>query len=383
MNNNTQVKRLPIFEYLLFLTILLLPFYLVRFSIGPIPTTLLEIFIYVSFIVGIITKRIRVASWRVFAAALVFVLSGFLAIFFDSDVLRAGGLFKAYFFDGILLYLMVSSLEREERNKAFVLLAISAAITAIAALWFFLSGTKSQDGRMLDLDRLSPNYLSMYLVPAAIALVYLIFKNVKDKQRTMYFAFCLLLVAVALYLTGSRGVYLSLPIGLIVLGFVFVKKQYQKSYKYLSLTAALLILLGGLWFFRPSFGDMGRTGSSSNIRYYIWTTSFEIAKKNPIFGIGLSNFQDYFTELTRGRINYSEFIAPQALTAHNLYLHLYLTAGVLGLFSFLALVAIAILRSKNIVIIAMMAAVLVYGLVDVPFFRNDLAGMFWVLLALL
>lgn len=380
---DNSANKFQFFDYLVFLAILSLPFYLLRFKVGPVPTTLLEILIYLGFIAGLMSRRIKVLKHPLLKPALVFVLFGLISVFFDPNLARAAGLFKAYFLDGFLLFAMIVSLSDAGKRKAFGILGISAAITAVVAIWFFLTGIKSQDGRLLDLDRLSPNYLSMYLVPAAIGLLYLVIKNVRDVSKALYFGFCLVLVAVALYLTASRGILLSLPIGLVVLVYQFIRKEHQKTYKYIAVVASVAVIALGAWFFRPSFGDMGRTGSSSNIRYYIWTTSAEIIRKNPVFGIGLSNFQDYFTELTKGRVNYGEYIAPQALTAHNLYLHLYLTTGVLGLVSFLSLVGLAFTKSKNIVVAAMVISILVYGLVDVPFFRNDLAGMFWILLALL
>jgi len=129
--------------------------------------------------------------------------------------------------------------------------------------------------------------------------------------------------------------------------------------------------------------DMGRTGRSSNIRYYIWSTSLEIARQKPIFGIGLSNFQSYFSDLTRERVNFAAYISPQALTAHNLYLHIYLTMGLLGLIVFIGLVTQSgFWRLRDRAASLALFSVLFYGLVDTPIFCNDLAGLFWIILAL-
>jgi len=372
-----------IYLLLVLLTILALPLYLVRFSIGPIPTTILELMIYASFITGLVLRQIKIKRSSLFYALLVFIVAGLISVLFDPQMIRAAGLWKAYFLDGFLVYLMISSFDKSQKNKAFMALCVSGAITAAVALIYFLFGVRSQDGRLLDLDRLSPNYLSMFLTPTLVGSIFLSISYFKDRGRFIYFLSCSVLILAALILSGSRGVYLALPAGLLTMLLVFAKESRRRTYAVYVGVVCALIILGGLMMFRPNFGDMGRTGSSSNIRYYIWTTSSEIIAQKPIFGVGLSNFQDYFTDLTRGRINYTEYIAPQALTAHNLYLHIYLTMGVLGIGSFFALLWFSLRKSKNIVIIAAVISILVYGLVDTPFFRNDLAGMFWILLALL
>ena len=41
-----------------------------------------------------------------------------------------------------------------------------------------------------------------------------------------------------------------------------------------------------------------------------------------------------------------------------------------------------LLTPKRIVVMAGMVAILVYGLVDVPYFKNDLAVLFWTILTM-
>lgn len=372
-----------IYIFFISLTVLALPFYVVRFSIGPVPTTALELMIYTTFILGLIFRKIKFKPSIYFWSALFFVLAALVSIFFDPQVIRAAGIWKAYFLDGFLIYLIISSLDKSQKTRVFIALCIAGAITAALALVYFLNGVRSQDGRLLDLDQLSPNYLSMFLVPCFIGSSFLAIHYFKDRAKLIFFLFCSLIIVVALLLSGSRGVYLSLPTGFLLMLLSFAEKSKRKIYATYIGVGCALIILTGLFIFRPSFGDMGRTGSSSNIRYYIWTTSTEIIARKPISGVGLSNFQDYFTNLTRGRVNYTEYIAPQALTAHNLYLHIYLTMGLLGIVSFALLLFAFLKKTGNIVIISVIFSILVYGIVDTPFFRNDLSVLFWILLGLL
>jgi O-antigen ligase len=243
----------------------------------------------------------------------------------------------------------------------------------------------SLGGRLLDLDRLSPNYLAMYLVPIVVlALVCLIWR-IRERKNHWFLLGALLVMVLTLVLTQSRGALVALGATLIVWLYSILRRKLHS--RALTKTVFALVLIGylgaALYFYRPLSDDLGRTGQSSNIRYYIWSTSFEIARKTPIFGVGLSNFQDYFSDLTKDRVNFAAYISPQALTAHNLYLHIYLTMGILGIVVFVALIAQSGFwhfsdRAASLALVA----VIFYGLVDTPIFRNDLSGLFWIILAL-
>jgi O-antigen ligase len=373
-------------QFLVFLTILSLPFYIFRFKIGPIPSTFLEILVYLTFLVALVggfLKNIRSRA-AVFFGGL-FVLAGLIGILVDSDKMRALGLWKAYFLDGYLFFLVILSLKRDALKKIVGFLFGCGTLTAVIALIAFLMGLKTNDGRLLDLDHLSPNYLAMFLSPILVIGLIKIKEKIVAKQSFWWWGAGCLIILLALYLTGSRGAIVAVGAGLLVLLYNLMSKpKYKKIGRWITLLLAVVFLAGTVWFFRPDFTDHARKATSSNIRYYIWVTSFEMIQKNPIWGVGLSNYQDYFKNLTYNRVNYPEYIAPEALTAHNFYLQLYLTIGVIGLVVFLVLIISSYFwQIKDLAASAAFIAILAYGLVDTPFFRNDLSLLFWLLLALI
>jgi O-antigen ligase len=86
--------------------------------------------------------------------------------------------------------------------------------------------------------------------------------------------------------------------------------------------------------------------------------------------------------MTKTWVNYPEFISPQALTAHNLYLQIYITCGLSAFMAFVALIfSSRFWRLTDVAACAALVAILFYGLVDTPFARNDLAAVFWLILA--
>jgi len=372
-------------QFLVFLTVLSLPFYIFRFKIWPVPSTFLEILVYLTFLVALVggfLKNIRSRGAVIWGG--LFVLAGLIGVFVDPDKMRALGLWKAYFLDGYLFFLVILSLEREVFKKIAGFLFGCGALTAIIALIAFLTGLKTNDGRLLDLNRLSPNYLAMFLSPILMIGIVKIKEKIVAKQSFWWWGAGCLIILFALYLTGSRGAIVAVGAGLLVLLYSFLaNSKYKKISGWITLLLAVTFLAGTAWFFRPDFTDHARKATSSNVRYYIWVTSLEMIQKNPIWGVGLSNYQDYFKNLTYDRVNYPEYIAPEALTAHNLYLQLYLTIGVIGLVAFLVLVILSFFWQINDLGASVaFVAILAYGLVDTPFFRNDLAALFWLILAM-
>jgi len=362
-------------QYLIYLVILAAPFYIFRYHLGSTPTTLLEVIIYLSFAVNLISGNLKIKNKKVIIAVGVFLIFALIGALIDPSISRGLGLWKAYFFDGVLVYLMVSSFAEDEKMPLF--LSISGALAAIATL---VAAHFTADGRLLDLDRLSPNYLALFLSPIFIIALY---QAVKNRFRVINIAGGILML-IAIVLSDSRGGYVAVIGGLIVIGLTYSLRKYSAKKVWLVGAILLLVLLGGTYaVFRPQNNDTGRIGSSSNIRYYIWQTSIEMIGRNPIWGVGLGAYQDSFKQLTDGRVNYNEYISPEALTAHDLYLELYLTSGLFGLISFLLMLYFALKKSKNYVIISALAVILIYGLIDTPIFRNDLAVIFWTILALL
>jgi len=286
--------------------------------------------------------------------------------------------------DGYLLFLIILFFAKEERRFILDVLVFSGVLTAVSTLTLYFIGVKSADGRLLDLDRLSPNYLAMYLSPI-LALALYLFLAGKKVKTAIFLGGAGMIIGFALVLTQSRGALFALLGAAIVSAYALLKATKLKFMRHVLFALAFAAFFAGSYLaFRPDFVQTsGRVGQSSNIRYYIWTASYEIARAHPVSGIGLSNYQNYFSDLTRSRVNYPEFITPEALTAHNLYLHIYLTCGILGLVAFVALVVFSKFWNFKTAASAAFLVILFYALIDTPFFRNDLAVLLWILLGII
>jgi len=126
--------------------------------------------------------------------------------------------------------------------------------------------------------------------------------------------------------------------------------------------------------------------SSFHSRLMIWNTSAEIIKDNPIFGIGPGTFQKtYLAYAEKFDEPYLEWAVPQP---HNTFLAFYLQTGLIGFVGFILILVWFFYRrrdgSRPIPTIAtvLMIYILVHGLVDTMYWKNDLSLMFWLIIGL-
>lgn len=384
-------------KYLIFLIVLVLPTYLVRFSIFGIPTTLLEIIIYLAFAAGLtfFIKQKRSLSEKKAWIPVAIVLGGATISAVISPLrLVAFGELKAFFIDPLLVFwLVLVYFKPRDFKLLFAGLALSSIFVSLQAIWQYANHVLTPDGRVVGIFGYSPNYLALFLAPITVLVIgYAIESWLKDWRNNIGNLGIILFDMFAIYLSGSRAGLLVVAAGLI--SFLILKYWSKiKTIAWLKIVIAVLIIasIAAAWFvFKPNFtlspSVGGRTTSSNNIRWQIWQTSLEIGTKNPILGIGLGNFQNYFTELTQTRVNFPEFISPWALTPHNLYLMFWLSTGLLGFAGFIWILIIFFKKgfevrdSTSVILMAAMITLLVQGLVDTPYFKNDLSLIFWLII---
>lgn len=389
-------------KYLIALIFVLLPAYLIRFNIAGIPTTLLELYIYLIFIIGF--ARLGYSQWRrlpdcFWLPTIILVLAAAIGVIVSSDKLVALGQFKAFFIDPVLVLFLVISYFRKEDLWLFVSgLGLSSLFVSTHAIYQKIIGQVASDGRIVGIFGYNPNYLAFYLAPiSAMILIWLLINFNKYWQSKKYLILIISVVIlfsnfIAIILSESRGGVLAFVGGLTVSAIFYYRAFFKKLWaKTILILIAALVLVSLVWFFKPNFSlspeNGGRVTSSNNIRYEIWKTSVELIDKYPVFGLGLGNFQDTFTEYTKNRVNFPEFISPLALSPHNILLAFYLNTGLLGLIAFVFLLVCFFKKlfkqnqELKMVVISGMLVILIHGLVDTPYFKNDLSILFWGLIA--
>ena len=112
----------------------------------------------------------------------------------------------------------------------------------------------------------------------------------------------------------------------------------------------------------------------------------ELLKDHPMLGAGLSGYPTALKPYHQ-RTDLEIFQYP-----HNIFLNIWVEMGLLGLIGFIFLI-VTVLRTTIIsmhsqakacgyIVIFVLIQMFLHGLVDVPYFKNDLAILTWTLLAI-
>jgi O-antigen ligase len=381
----TGMKKLLKTENLIWLTLLGLPLYLIRFSFIGIPTNILdalETAVIISWIFSRQLNVIRLGEFmkknRPYLISLCLILIGLVTSLLLNPKYQSGaGLIKSLFLLPTLFLLVGASvLDEQGIKKAFRCLLWSVFAVASLSLVYYLIGQRTFDGRLQGIFN-SPNYLAMYLAPGIIiALNYL-----KENKRA--YSAAILIMLYAFYLTYSYAAWIALALALGISAIIQKKVSWKKTGLAIIIAAIFIIFQ----FKTSKWSDFSSLSSRSSFssRIMIWRSAGKIIADNPLWGIGAGNFQDKYLAYQKFSPPYLEWAVPHP---HSLYLAFLLQSGLFGLAGFLFLLVFwlrdALLSSrkqKNIIInmsLAIMLYILIHGLVDTTYFKNDLAVIFWL-----
>jgi O-antigen ligase len=138
-------------------------------------------------------------------------------------------------------------------------------------------------------------------------------------------------------------------------------------------------------------------GDSISTRVNMWNETWQMLKTKPIFGAGLAGYQTAVAEFHQK--DYIEIY----LYPHNIFLNFWTEIGLLGLIGFILIIiwfykqgfglqkkhgvetrhCLVSTDATNTILMASMTTLLVHGLVDVPYFKNDLAILFWLIIGMM
>ena len=388
--------------------------YMVRFSAFGVPTTLLEILIYAAAIITIVIKirnKSKVQNSKLKIKSIIhnspfiipiilFVLSGIISVAIAPDKREALGLFKAYIFDPILFFfvLIYNLKDGKDLKIIFRSLVLSGVFVSVFAIYQKITGNVTVDNRVLGIflyePNASPNFLAMYLAPLAVIAFGQSSLMAKNTLQIVLYDLIFFIIILALYFSGSRAGAAAGALGMtsfiIIRNWSWIRARLPAK---IFLSLAIVLALVGIWSLaKPDFSltesQGSRVSTSNNIRFEIWSTTVKDiipAKLNWLAGVGLGNYQNYFTSLTAQRVNYPEYISPWALTPHNIFLTIWVNLGLLGIVAFVWLLVAFFKHCKLnpycLILTAVMITILAEGLFDSTYWKNDLALIFWIILA--
>ena len=390
----------------------LLPSYLLKTELAGIPTTFLELGTYLAALAIVLrfyfdeSFRVEAKNRLVFLKnqnktflilAALFFVAAIMAAVFTADLRRSLGVLKGWFFDPILAaFLLYITLERVDWGRLIAALSFSGSVLSIYGLAeyhiFYQDWYKDFHFRLNSIFT-SANYLALYLGPViGLSLGFLAFN--REWKRSLIITVVLVLTSIinaaALFLGFSYGGYAGLALASLFLVIHLFRSGHNKK---LAFTALILLVtaatLTGAWViqsdkFQRDFYNV--TGESSlRGRAEVWTTAIYIIRERPITGMGLGNFDKGYNQYVDQALD-KDPLERDVIHAHNVFLDFWTQAGVLGFISFLALLIYAASifsnrKKRGVLAYAAMAAMLTiigHGLLDTPYFKNDLSYLFWL-----
>lgn len=361
---------------LIFINLFFLQSYLIRFQIGNYPTNLQEILIFLNaitfFILIIQEKRLlktlkNLKNHRIIISFALLTTISILTvpIISQTDFLRH---LKFLFFALIFSFIFLQSLNKEQRKTALTIGAFGALSFGLFSLIYNFSGLNVAADHRLTGPLDAAVYLAFYLTPFFIftSLEYL--KNPKNFRKI----WLPLLLGILILLTRSMG---AIGGSFIILAFYVLKNSTLLNKKFFK-TALIIatISIVALIFYTKILPTINTEYSSLDERGEIWKTSAYLIKDHLFFGLGFGQFQEHYfqnvtTVLEREPLDY------YVLQPHNIFLLFIFQYGILGLLLISMIifkVGKNIFEQKNLTGSLIAAYFILHGLIDTPFFKNDL-----------
>jgi len=398
-------------QWSLYLIAGLLPTYLIRFSVFGLPLTWLEAMVIILAAVVLLKKEVNFKKIRndyFFWPIIGILISATIAVIVSPDKFHALGLWKAYFIEPIIYYWLMLSLLKwhRELEGIFWALGFSVIYLSATAIWqkIFAVGVPSAYMIGGQVDRVVsffgyPNALGLLLGPILVAFMgFLFFKNpdslllyLDNAQRFWLKLIIIILGLATIIMAQSEGAVLAV----IVCGWLmlFLNKK-GRSY------ALILLALGVILFFAVSglhdflVSKLFLLDYSGQVRRLIWSETFTMLKDHWFFGAGLAGYQ---LAIAPYHVNtwMEIFLYP-----HNILLNFWSELGLIGVAAFAWLIVKYFWQNlKNIftivcnysqqlpfdkivsfALIFVGLEIIIHGLVDVPYFKNDLSVLFWLII---
>ncbi|MEA3249143.1 MAG: O-antigen ligase family protein [Patescibacteria group bacterium] len=389
----------------------LLPVYLIRFTItlpfGPLdglPTTLLEIFFVVLFLSWLLFgkegqkgQKVGLCVWL--PGITLLLIGSVVGVLVSPDPIAALGVWRAYFLEPVLFFVMFTDMVRDASTRRMVLgaLGISISVIGISAVYQKVTGFGIPNPVWVpeEVRRVTsffgfPNGVGLIAAPITVLMAgWTVSSTRKDGAFRNLTVFLLggmaaVLGVLSVLFAVSEGAMLGVAAGLLVFGLLY--RPLRK--------AALIVLIAAcaLTIFYKPLTDytslmLSMRDDSWHVRQIVWQESLDMLYDRPIMGAGLAGYQTALEPYHEAK-HIEIFMYP-----HNFLLNFWSETGIIGLAGFLVIVwtffmvAIRLYRDRKgewlpTGVIAAMIALLIHGLVDVPYLKNDISLLFWIIIGL-
>ena len=364
--------------------------YVLRGQVLGVPFTALELAILAT-IAAYVAEKLRARErfpdprkMAYFWPLALLLLASVIAVVIAPDRRAAAGIWKAYFLEPMVFAYVIADVLRapwdlEKFVAGFFWSGILVSVfEVIVFLYAFGVGRQGLVDQPVVILYFSPNATGLFLGPLlAMAAAFVLFGYRSERIRAVFFTVWAL---PAFVLSFSRGAWVALVVALLFLAW-----QHRARFALLGAVAAAAaasLLLPAVRRRIEHVLNPSDPLNSVNLRGNLWRAALQMQMdpKNAILGTGLSGFKE-------GIKPYKDFAgySEDLIYPHDIFLNFWTETGLLGLVAF-AWLAVdwtrrtwrtlrfrGALRPYYLAVAAASITILVHGLIDVPFFKNDLA----------
>ena len=263
-------------------------------------------------------------------------------------------------------------------------LTLTLFIVSIISLTYFVLGIKTFDGR-LSAFYPSPNHLALFIAP----LIPIVIAQFFASKHILSKAFSLLtfsLSTLVLFFTNSFLSSISILIALIFITLIHLRAKKI----FLLFFLLFFIFISIISFHKITNIELNPVHNPLFSRTEIWTVAIQHIQNNLLFNTNpIDDFQHIYLEAQPLYKPYNTWSAP---TPHNLILTLWISGGFFTILFFCLVCSRwfyitfnSYKKTKNTAILLYIAAfltILLAGIFDTSFWKNDLSFLFWIIIIL-
>ncbi|MFA5991115.1 MAG: O-antigen ligase family protein [Candidatus Doudnabacteria bacterium] len=388
---------------LLIATLLLAPAYGLKFHLANLPTNILMVWVFLFWLIFFIYLLLKKQFVQYLSARNnwskpiliftgLFLLSGAVSLFVKGITLEKLGQFIVLFLQPISIFFIAGFIFQKTPatkyyilNTIYLILAFAGllAIIQYLTLWGLPQafwGNSIEPKRAVSFF-IHPNFYSLWCAPLLAFLIPDLRFKVENLRKNWAVITSWMVGIIGLLLSLSRAGWLGLGAAILVYLIIAADKKIRKLASIIVIVLVMIIVSvpNFRWRFTlPFYGE-----KSAVSRLSLWNTGWKGIKESPVTGLGLTGFsQQWQTLNTDPNLDTHNF-------PHNIFLDFWVETGLLGLISFIGIASLFIYNGlKNrrdiykLSVALFLIAIIFSGLVDNPYFKNDLAMVFWIVLSI-
>lgn len=405
--------------YLFSLLLISAPLYVWRFSIGGLPTNFLMVINFVVLAVGLLVvlrqhefnqlKQNFISLGKPLLVCIsLFGLASFISLVAFGVSATKLAQWVVLYAQPLSFFILVRYFARKDERvvryfkiACYIFVAVAGALaliqyftlTTLPEMWW---GNANEPKRAISFFAHANAYglfvtpLLAWLIPDVVQRVRgispfaLTANSFKKESLRIYhkylFALAWLVGVIGVFLSLSRGAWLGLIVATGAYVLISANKKLIITFAVAGLVLAGIIVATPNLRYRVLLPFHGE--KSAIARLSLWDTGSAMIKGNFILGKGIDGFNENWDKYNKDP-NLDHYNFP-----HNIVLNFWVDLGLLGMLSMMAI--LALVATKGFVnranpaafgVLLVILAIVAHGLIDIPYLKNDLALVFWLILA--